>query len=46
VDAASGVGQATFPGFGSTVTKVLLAVSAMAPTTQTPANYHLAADVG
>jgi immune inhibitor A len=46
VDAASGVGQATFPGFGGSVTKVLLAVSAMAPTTQTPASYHLTADVG
>jgi hypothetical protein len=46
VGAASGVGQATFPGFGGSVTKVLLAVSALAPTTQTPASYHLTADVG
>jgi len=46
VGAASGIGQATFPGFGGSVTKVLLAVSAMAPTTQTPASYHLTADVG
>jgi immune inhibitor A len=45
VDAASGVAQATFPNFGGTVTRVLLAVSAMAPTTQTPAAYHLTADV-
>jgi immune inhibitor A len=45
VDAASGVAQAAFPNFGGTVTRVLLAVSAMAPTTQTPATYHLTADV-
>ena len=46
VDLASGAGTVTFPDFGGSVTRVLLAVSAMAPTTMTPARYHLTADVG
>jgi hypothetical protein len=46
VAAASGMGTATFPSFGGSVTRVLLAVSALAPTTMTPASYHLTADVG
>ena len=33
-------------GFGGSVTRVLVAVSAMAPTTMTPARYHLTADMG
>jgi hypothetical protein len=46
VDLASGAGTATLDGFGASVTRVLVAVSAMAPTTMTPARYHLTADVG
>lgn len=46
VDLASGKGQMSFPNFGGSVTRVQLAVSAMAPTTQTPARYSLTADVG
>jgi immune inhibitor A len=46
VDAATGIASVTFPGFGGSVTKVLLAVSALAPTTMTPAAYSLTADVG
>jgi hypothetical protein len=46
VDLASGAGTATFDGFGASVTRMLVAVSAMAPTTMTPARYYLTADVG
>lgn len=45
VDAATGVGQATLANFGGSVTRVLLAVSALAPATQTPAHYALTATV-
>jgi immune inhibitor A len=48
VDATSGVATAIFADFGLSgkVTRVLLAVSALAPNIQTPARYTLTADVG
>ncbi|HEU5347151.1 MAG TPA: hypothetical protein VFU63_00935, partial [Ktedonobacterales bacterium] len=45
VNLASGVGVAAFPSFGGSVTRVLLAVSALAPATMTRASYHLTVDM-
>ena len=44
VDAASGTGHLTIPGFGGPVTRVTLAVSAVAPATIIPAQYTLTAN--
>jgi len=45
VAAATGAAQVSFPSFGSGISRVVLAVSAAAPATITPAHYTLSAVV-
>ncbi len=45
VDAATGDGSIQFSGFGGSVTRVILAVAAMAPSTIVPATYTLSASL-